>query len=176
MTARKALARTTAVLSRIDDALDDPFPAAVARLAGVPGWWFGCHRDEQVTIGATRGTYLWRHYVDTDYDACLPGTRDNVGQGDPARCWADHDDLDPCGRWATTDLGLCAHHHAEIVGVDPTLEVTIGAVPVPCKAFEVEMAPIAEALSEALAPVFTWWRELDDDTRDALVIEMGNDR
>lgn len=121
MTADRVLARTTAVLSRINDALDDPFPAAVARLAGVQGsWWVGCqHGDEVVTVGQRWQDQLWAIEWCGDLE-CLDNPEPD--EEDPSDCWAD----DPCEMPTATDLGLCAHHHTEIVGVDPTLEVWIG--------------------------------------------------
>lgn len=159
MTADRVLARTTAVLSRIDDALDDPFPAAVARLAGVQGSWFPCHSDDHVTIGAAHGNpWLWDHDPGHDDDACSEGMSD---EGDywPDGCWADDTSWGgSCAMGESIDLGLCAKHHAEIVGADPTLEVTIGGVPVPCKAFEVEMAPITDVPDGTVA--VARWHEI----------------
>jgi hypothetical protein len=106
----RLLARTGAVLARIDGVLDDPYPAAVARLLGVPGSYWFCHRPDDVTIGARcieDDDPLCSHNPGADHEAC-----DDDHQDERAECcWGGV----YCTTPASTDIGLCGWHHAEIV-------------------------------------------------------------
>ena len=156
----RLLARTGAVLARIDQTLDDPFPAAVARLAGVPaGAWY-CHRLDVVTVGA--------RWIAEDDPLC--DYRHGIefecpdADGDPEdlyadRCWGGH----WCLAEATTDIGLCDRHHAEIV-TGASSDADADAV-----AFLLEHVPgLADRIAETLRPITVWWSSLDDDQRDAI--------
>jgi hypothetical protein len=122
----KLLARTASVLASIDQALDDPFPAAVARLAGVAGSWWGCHRPELVQIGAT----IEQHDGDCSDGLLIRWDRPNVAHQcnmpvadeifDGATCWADDNppSFDYCGAVPISDLGLCGHHHDQITPLE----------------------------------------------------------
>lgn len=124
MTADKLLARSTAVLARIDQVLDDPYPAAVANLPGVPAGFWLCHRDQVVRVGQPAhmddGTGLCvivpTVALDDDYCEHRGGWPDEP-DGYPGGCWGDsRTDGASCLSTATTDVGLCADHYAEIVG------------------------------------------------------------
>jgi hypothetical protein len=118
MTAHKLLARSTAVLARIDQALDDPYPALVANLPGVAGADCGCFHDEVVQVGSIRPVHpptLWfvRDIENDNADWC------DIEVPYPSqRCWGDALTWNGCCKLTplTDDVGLCAAHYAEIVG------------------------------------------------------------
>ena len=115
----KLLARTAAVLDRIDQTLDDPYPAAVARLAGVPaGRWY-CHTGDVVQVGSRSRSDLWSFTVVEDETSmyCHPSPP-AAAPGADAGCWADHDWSGlRCGEDPIDDLGLCLEHYEQIVGI-----------------------------------------------------------
>lgn len=125
----KLLARTTAVLAAVDLVLDDPFPAAVDRLPGVAGSWWLCHHPTVVQIGASDldhavalSPMIIGENPTPNPATCAECVPDEIF--DTEGCWAD-DDLFPaaydlCGAMPTTDLGLCAHHHDQIVPMEAT--------------------------------------------------------
>lgn len=124
----KLLARTSAVLASIDQALDDPHPAAVARLPGVAGSWWPCHHPEVVQIGATEHTcnvtvlapMLIAEDCTPDPTVCVACVPDEIF--DVEGCWAydDYDVFDLCGDIPCTSLGLCAYHFDQIVPQEAT--------------------------------------------------------
>jgi hypothetical protein len=127
VTADKLLARSTAVLARIDQALDDPYPALVANLPGVPGGFWLCHRDQVIRVGQPAhmddGDELCVVVptVALDDDCCEHrGGFQAELDGYPGGCWGDapfvhRTDGVSCLSTATTDVGLCDAHYAEIV-------------------------------------------------------------
>lgn len=94
----RLLARTGAVLARIDQTLDDPFPAAVARLMGP--------LDQPAPVGDE----CWGA---VDYRAAL------LLEYPSATLSPDTPVVVECGYPATTDIGLCDRCHAEIATGEP---------------------------------------------------------